>query len=98
MALISGIYGSIVRRREMHHADRGPRGTGPDSFLSKRQRRRRRRKQAQQQAQQSHEACEMTVRPCGPHWGLYCVEHGRWIRWISRKDLAKIQDLITTGK
>lgn len=45
-----------------------------------------------------HSHCEISVRPCGPHQGLYCREHGTWIKWISRKDLAKIQDLIHDGK
>lgn len=54
----------------------------------------KRKKTGRKRVKVDHSACEMTIRPCGPHQGLYCVKHKAWIKWISRKDLAKIQDLI----
>ena len=40
--------------------------------------------------QRQHQHCEMLIKPCGPHMGLYCREHGTWIQWIDR---ARAQDL-----
>ena len=45
-----------------------------------------------------HAQCEMTVQQKGPHWGLYCAQHGTWIKWISQRDVAKIVDLVEQGK
>ena len=47
---------------------------------------------------QDHSLCEMSLRPRGPHMGLYCAQHGVWIKWISRSDQAKIADLIHDAK
>jgi len=29
-----------------------------------------------------HRNCEMITRPQGPHWGLYCAQHGTWMQWL----------------
>jgi len=38
-----------------------------------------------------HNHCAMEFRPSGPHWGLYCAEHGTWIKWISKKDQERLR-------
>jgi len=47
-----------------------------------------------EQAAQQHLHCRMEVRVRGPHTGLYCSEHGAWIKWISPKQVEKIKDLL----
>ena len=39
-----------------------------------------------QQREQAHLLCAKRLERVGPHQGLYCREHGAWIRWISQKD------------
>jgi hypothetical protein len=46
------------------------------------------------QVAEQHLFCPMEVRQQGPHVGLYCAQHGTWIKWIGRKDAAKIQDIL----
>jgi hypothetical protein len=40
--------------------------------------------------QNQHLHCQMAVRQKGPHWGLYCAEHGTWICWIPQSQLAEV--------
>lgn len=40
--------------------------------------------------EQRHANCEMTVRPQGPHMGLYCAQHGTWIQWLPRELASRI--------
>jgi len=51
-------------------------------------------KKTPQQVADEHMWCPMQVLKKGPHTGLYCVQHGTWIKWISQKDAAKIQDIL----
>lgn len=39
---------------------------------------------------QLHSGCEAQVRYSGPHWGVYCREHGTWIQWIRRDQLEQL--------
>ena len=39
---------------------------------------------------QLHSRCESEVRQQGPHWGVYCVQHGRWIQWIGRDQVRAL--------
>ena len=51
-------------------------------------------KQQQAAKEQKHMWCRMEVRKKGPHVGLYCTEHGTWIRWISADQARKIKDIL----
>lgn len=42
----------------------------------------------------THMHCRMEVRQKGPHIGLYCSEHGVWIKWISQKEADRIKDIL----
>jgi hypothetical protein len=46
------------------------------------------------QVAEQHMWCPMEVLKKGPHTGLYCAQHGTWIKWIGQKDVAKIQDML----
>ena len=48
----------------------------------------------QELKEQDHLHCRMEVRQRGPHTGLYCSEHGTWIRWISATEANKIKDIL----
>jgi hypothetical protein len=50
--------------------------------------------QTQVAKEQDHMWCRMEVRQKGPHVGLYCAEHGTWIRWISMSQARKIKDIL----
>lgn len=39
---------------------------------------------------QRHEQCPAEIRERGPHIGLYCAQHHKWIKWVS---LAEAQEL-----
>jgi hypothetical protein len=45
-----------------------------------------------------HENCQPELRPQGPHMGLYCAQHGTWIKWVNPDDREKIQNLMNCGK
>ena len=47
-----------------------------------------------EQIQHEHMSCAMQVKTQGPHMGLYCADHGTWIKWISPKQVKLIQDLL----
>jgi hypothetical protein len=51
-------------------------------------------KKTPEQIAEEHLWCPMEVRQRGPHVGLYCAQHGTWIKWIGQKDAAKIQDIL----
>jgi hypothetical protein len=51
-------------------------------------------KQKQQAKEQAHLHCPMAVRPRGPHMGLYCAQHGTWIKWISQTQAETIKDIL----
>jgi hypothetical protein len=51
-------------------------------------------KKKQALKEQQHMWCPMEVLKRGPHTGLYCAQHGTWIKWISQEDAAKIQDIL----
>ena len=34
-----------------------------------------------------HSECEAVIRYHGPHWGIYCADHGTWIQWIRRDQI-----------
>jgi hypothetical protein len=37
-----------------------------------------------QQLQQKHHNCTKEYRVVGPHIGVYCCEHGNWLRWMPK--------------
>ena len=43
------------------------------------------------QKERDHAHCEMIAQPRGPHWGLYCAQHGTWIQWIPA---ARAQEML----
>ena len=51
-------------------------------------------KQRQHVKEQAHLWCPMEVRVRGPHTGLYCAQHGTWIKWISQTQAQEIQDIL----
>jgi uncharacterized protein (DUF3820 family) len=34
---------------------------------------------------EDHLHCDVAIRRKGPHYGLYCRPHSRWIKWLSRE-------------
>lgn len=40
-----------------------------------------------------HSNCECQLRQKGPHWGLFCAEHGSYIKWLNRQELAEIRKM-----
>jgi hypothetical protein len=44
---------------------------------------------ARSRTETQHLHCQMAVRAQGPHWGLYCAQHGTWIRWIPQNQLEQ---------
>lgn len=40
-----------------------------------------------------HTHCEMMLKQKGPHWGMYCQQHGTWIKWLGTKDLKEVMKL-----
>lgn len=57
------------------------------------QERQQRTRQQQLRRQVEHNRCEMTIRQNGPHWGLYCREHGTWIQWLRQDQLIALGHL-----
>ena len=45
-----------------------------------------------------HQRCDPKILPSGPHWGLYCGQHGTWIKWINSYDKQIIEKIINDGK
>jgi len=43
---------------------------------------------------EQHLFCRMDLLKKGPHTGLYCAEHGTWIKWISQTDADIIKDML----
>jgi len=41
-----------------------------------------------QQHKIQHADCEKIIKQKGPHWGLYCKEHGTWFKWVSKEEIA----------
>ena len=39
-----------------------------------------------QKREHQHRLCAKRLERQGPHLGLYCAQHGAWLRWISQKD------------
>lgn len=44
----------------------------------------------QEQRWQLHSRCECEVRQRGPHWGVYCATHNKWIQWIDKTQAQQI--------
>lgn len=40
-----------------------------------------------------HSQCECMVQQRGPHWGLFCVPHGAYIKWLSRDEQDQLREL-----
>ena len=43
-----------------------------------------------QQHQKLHMNCPMEIRTKGPHFGLYCVTHNKWMQWIPKHQLESL--------
>jgi hypothetical protein len=49
------------------------------------------RSQAQlDQRWHAHRQCKCAVQQRGPHWGVYCADHGTWIQWIAQDQAQQI--------
>lgn len=62
-----------------------PKRTRPPRLTPEQQSIRDRERRAQ--VEQQHMHCEMEIRQRGPHWGLYCQQHNKWIKWIAPQDI-----------
>ena len=40
-----------------------------------------------------HSACECHVLQRGPHWGLFCIPHGAYIKWLSAAELNSLRTM-----
>jgi len=47
-----------------------------------------------QRREQAHLLCAKRLERVGPHQGLYCREHGVWLRWISQKDCINYKNTV----
>jgi hypothetical protein len=43
-----------------------------------------------QQLQQQHQSCPKETRATGPHLGLYCITHSKWLRWLPKQSGSQI--------
>jgi hypothetical protein len=50
----------------------------------------RRSQPATPKLENQHLHCEVEFRQRGPHWGMYCSEHNRWIRWMRQEELVAL--------
>lgn len=51
-----------------------------------------------QKQQKRHQNCPMELRETGPHIGLYCQTHGKWMKWVSQPDAKKIRKILANDK
>lgn len=42
---------------------------------------------------QDHSQCPCMVMQRGPHWGLFCEPHGKYIKWLGARELEILRDL-----
>jgi hypothetical protein len=84
MSQISKIYQDSHFRKEIH---KDLTNQQTKAYLKPRK---KKKKTGRKRIKQDHSACEMSVKPCGPHMGLYCAQHDVWIKWISKSDLDKL--------
>ena len=47
---------------------------------------------ARDRVAQRHAQCEMILRKGDIHTGLYCKEHGNWIKWVNQDDVDIMLD------
>lgn len=40
-----------------------------------------------------HSLCEMLVAPKGPHIGLWCAQHHKYIKWLNPKEQREIKNM-----
>lgn len=52
----------------------------------------------QQRVFDLHSRCDPDLRQVGPHMGLFCRQHGTWIKWVTKSDAQKIQEIMGSGK
>lgn len=91
MSQISKIYQDSHFRKQVH-VDLNTQQQ--QAYLKPKRKKKKVKKTGRKRIKIDHSLCEVAVRACGPHQGLYCVKHNTWIKWISKRDLAKIQDLV----
>ena len=37
-----------------------------------------------------HSLCDCMVRQRGPHWGLFCQPHNKYIKWLNHTELFEL--------
>lgn len=40
-----------------------------------------------------HNQCECMVLQRGPHWGLFCQPHGKYIKWLGVAEQAELRKM-----
>lgn len=40
-----------------------------------------------------HSQCECMIKQRGPHWGLFCIPHNHWFKWVSPAELNVIRQM-----
>ncbi len=40
-----------------------------------------------------HSQCECKVQQRGPHWGLFCVPHNAYIKWLGSTELDALRQI-----
>ena len=40
-----------------------------------------------------HTNCEMILKQRGPHFGLFCAQHGSYIKWLGAAELAQVRQM-----
>lgn len=51
------------------------------------------RKKTKTKIKIDHSQCECQLLQRGPHWGLYCIPHGAYIKFLGRQELAEVMKL-----
>jgi hypothetical protein len=57
--------------------------------LPKRLRQARAQYQRQQRVNE-HSDCKKIIKQSGPHFGLYCEQHGTWFKWLNEQELVNL--------
>jgi len=49
-----------------------------------------------------HSCCACDIQKRGPHWGLFCIPHGHWFKWLGKDELKVLREIdipwITTAR
>jgi len=42
---------------------------------------------------QDHSNCECHILQRGPHWGLFCIQHKAYIKWLAATELDSLRTM-----